>query len=53
MTRMVLFMAGWIALTSVAALGQKSSIGAKTRDAQKWPGYLNEVVGRVLDSWRN
>ena len=35
MTRMVLFMAGWIALTSVAALGQKSSIGAKTREAQQ------------------
>lgn len=35
MTRMTLFMVGWIALTPVAALGQKSSIGAKTREAQR------------------
>jgi len=35
MTRLTLFMAGWIAVTSAGALGQKSSIGAKTREAQQ------------------
>jgi len=35
MTRVTLFVAVWIAVTSPVAFGQKSSIGAKTRDAQQ------------------